>query len=245
MMKKTLLALTVLSAISVSGVAKATLVEGPFNGSLDFTGTITNTSPEWAWGIPVTTKTAVTGVALEAINGKDTGSNLDYDILAANGLTFLEGAMTKAGQPNPSLLPVITVDGVGINLSETSQATAISIDVNNGTDSAVIGALNLNANVQMVTSAIDSSNSSQLLFNGTSAPLAKALLEAQPWFAATYPSITDASGYPTRALTDTTGRYLKVGSAITLTMDQVKLSIPKGTSVTTWKATLPVVVTVA
>lgn len=134
-MKKTLLAVTLLSVFGV-GVANASSVEGPGTGELKIDGAILETNPSWKWQIPVAAMDAARDIKFT----RDSGvvEELNTTFTNTDGFIILEGGSIDAASPRPGQFPVITVGGVAIDYGN-KQVISLNMTDNSGLVDVSIG----------------------------------------------------------------------------------------------------------
>lgn len=245
-MKKTLLAVTLLSALSLSGAANAftEATDGTFSGNLNFSGTITDDNPIWAWEIPAVPGD-VTGWDALVINGVVSGDNTTFAFTSKPAMTLIHGFMkTPSVSGGSGITPVITVGNEGSTVVLSGDATQDVTVVATGKDAS-------NTAVANGTMAIKAQAflGGALKDAGTikyfGAEKAQTVLSAnQPNFSTTYPSpeagtnnFADTEAlFANQAMSDLSGAYVAE-------ISNYRLTFPSASLPATWSAIIPVIVT--
>ncbi len=136
-MKKSLLALTVLSTMTMAGAANAAFSNdtlGQFNGTVDFKGRFIDAKTAvWGWQIPEALTLFAAKQDITKGEGTVDGNNTKYAVNdAGTTYPFLEGYMTTASKGGTGITPRVTIKGTEI--APGSQAN-ISVEAfgDNGT----------------------------------------------------------------------------------------------------------------
>ena len=242
-MKKTLLAMTVLSTLFLAGTANAALVEstdGSFTGKLDFNGTITDTNPVWMWEITDASKAAATGWNSLVINGVVSGSNTTWTFGNKPSIELIRGYMkTPSISGGTGITPVIKVGPTesATTLDGTVQTITLVATGNTAASDAVApGTMKLN-----VQGLLGGAHTTGQKFGAVEA---QAIAELQDGYATTYPTAVGGTGSFSAAetalsnqdLTNITGAYLA-------NLSNYELSFPSESVPATWTTTVPVTVT--
>lgn len=241
-MKKTLLAVSVLSTLFMAGTANAwvTSEDGTFAGQLDFNGTITDTNPDWMWEVPEDTVTAATGWDALRINAIANGDNSEFHFIAKPALDLIRGYMKEpAATGGAGLTPVIKV-GAGdavVTLDGTVQALTLVAAGLDASDAATADG-QMKMNVQgYLGGAIENT-----YFGAVEV---QSIISAnQVAFDTNYPEITagTSSWADAEALfpLDTT---LKLSGAYLAKISDYKVSFPTASIPAKWSTVVPVTVT--
>ena len=246
-MKKTLLAVTMLSALSLSSVATAAFVEGnDFTDNLTFSGTIKNDNPIWAWEVPMSNTQAVQGWDALVINGVITGQNTEYAFASKSKMTLIHGYMKTASVTGGAgITPVITVgntdSAITILDGSEQEVTVIATGSNASSNAVINGTMKLKAQAFLGGAINDGKNSRY--FGSSKAH--SVLASNRPDFTDTYPVISAATGqtYSQSELEFADQTNIKLSGAYLAEISDYKLAFPSDTIPATWSAIIPVTVT--
>ena len=244
-MKKTLLAMTVLSTLFLAGTANAAVAEAPSGtaggGELSITGTITNDSPNWAWEIPAKAVADAKDWTVAKITGKVVGVNTEYNFASKGPITALNGVMiAPAATGGTGLTPVIKLNGTelaDIDLSKSVTGNPAVVVLNAVGDSGEEGTFTVGLKTY---GAVAYHNGGVW---GSNAGPATDLLKAQPYYNELY------AGMQSEPLQDWTLHKMlkraetkKVTAAVTMDLIDFDLAFPTDAQPATWNASLPIVI---
>ena len=245
-MKKTLLAVTLLSALSLSGTASAFTesTDGNFTGALDFSGTITNDNPIWAWETPAL-PADVTGWDALVANGQVTGNNSSFTFADKSAMTLIHGFMkAPAVSGGAGITPVIkvgpTATAVTISGDAKQDVTVVATGKNAADEVVTSGTMLVKTQVFLGGALKD--GSAVKYFGSTKA---QTLLSAnQADFETVYPNPTVGTNnyaqtealFSNQSMSDLSGAYVAE-------ISDYKLTFPSATLPATWEAIIPVTVT--
>lgn len=262
-MKKTLLTLSMLTALVSANQAFAAFADAPANsagtGSLTVNGALASTNPNWLWQIPDATAAKGRNIVINKISGVVNGVNTEYPVLKGETLDFLQGYMkTPADRGATGLTPVITIAGTKWNETENSIEHSVTVTTTTGTGegatTANTGNMKFNIQQGMAFAAfrsggsfITSPGSTNLgsLSQGT-----QSILSLQSAFNDTYnvgaPTAWDlniAGSLQVLAGTHAnSSTYTKVSAAHSSKISDIKLVFPSASVPTSWNATIPVTI---
>ena len=246
-MKKTLLAMTVLSTLFLAGTANAAVAEAApgtaGGGELSITGTITNNNPNWAWEIPAKAVADAKDWTVAKITGKVEGVNTVYNFAANAPMTALNGVMVA---PSPTggtgMTPVITVNGTELILPKLG-----NFETGEGAGQVVLSALGDSGEEGTFTVTLRQHGAGAYvggggIGQGTSSGPATELLKAQSYYADTYrnPVAPDWGTMDVGSLVRSS--HKKVSAAVTLDLTDFDLAFPTDAQPSTWTASLPIVI---
>ncbi len=245
-MKKTLLAATVLSALFMAGTASATLVEsqnGNFTGQLAFNGTITNTNPNWAWGFTDQATQGGKDIQLNTIAGIASGLNTEWVLPALENIEFFQGYMVA---PSPTggagLTPIITI-GTTIISADREQSYNTTFDIMNATTNAVVGKVDytfMSSLSQVMCYGADSCFGPA---KGNASPSFNVLTTNQQGYSTNYPSLKPSNQGDYERINGLGDQSAsKVSGAVAFTTESVKLVITTDSIPDTWSASLPITI---
>ncbi len=249
-MKKTFLAVTMLSALSLSSGANAAFVEGNnFTGTLDFNGTITNDNPIWKWQIPDTAKTSVDNVSLRVVSGVNNGSKTSWNITNTEQV-ILEGYMkTLAERGGAGLTPIVIIGGQNMLTCSIPAPCPVSI-VATDNDGATVGSVEFSLSNAGGTALMYQGKTYVNGVHGISTARARELVTKTTGFDEFYsrPDIVNLYNQYNMDQLDTFLRNVnheKITSSRVYTMSRSTLNIPNGTPApAVWRATLPITISV-
>lgn len=135
-MKKTLLAITLLSAFGV-GVANAGYTDTMPSANLAIDGAILETNPAWKWQIPAEAIDAMRDITFKKDTGVVDGVNTKFTVANISSI-LIEGGSIDAATPAPGQFPAITVGGVDIdytinqdvNINTTNNSGKLTLHIN-------------------------------------------------------------------------------------------------------------------
>lgn len=244
-MKKTLLAVTMLSALSLSGVANAftEAVDGNFTGSLDFSGTISDDNPIWSWEIPAVAGD-VTGWDTFVMNGIGSGDNTTFTF-SKPAMTLIHGFMkTPSASGGAGITPVITVgpEARKVVLSGDAKQDVIVVATGKNALNAAVADGTMSIKAQAFLGGALKEGAAVKYFGSTKAQTV--LSSNQADFATTYPSITAG----THNFAQTEALFVNksmraLSGAYVAEISDYKLTFPSATLPATWSAIIPVTVT--
>ncbi len=248
-MKKTLLAVTLLSALSLSSAANAftEATDGTFSGDLNFSGTITDDNPIWAWEIPAVPGD-VTGWDALVLNGVVSGENTTFTFASKAAMTLIHGYMkTPSISGGAGITPVITVgnDGSTVVLSgdHTQDVTIVATGKNAANEAVANGTMAIKAQAFLggVLKTTFEGNPINKLFGSTKA---QNVVKLQADFDTTYPTPLEGVNnfadtealFANQAMIDLSGAYVAE-------ISDYRLTFPSASLPATWSAIIPVTVT--
>ncbi|PSU87405.1 fimbrial protein [Photobacterium kishitanii] len=242
-MKKTLLAVSVLSTLFMAGAVNAAMVEGSngsFSGQLDFNGTITDTTPIWMWEIPEASKNAATGWTVDVREGVVADSNTTWTFPDKSALDLIQGFMkfpiAEGGAGITPLIKVGPTDSATI-LDGTLQTITL---VANGKDTSDVdvaaGAMELK--VQGFLGGVYGSGQK------FGAAETQTVVAKQVNFSTNYPTLIDGTGSFSEAETEFTKEANKtLSGAYLVKISDYSLTFPTASIPATWNTIVPVTVT--
>ena len=244
-MKKTLLAVTMLSALSLSGVANAftEATDGNFTGKIDFNGTITDDNPTWSWEVPAESAN-LTGWDVLVINGTVSGDNTSF-AFTKPAMTLIHGFMkTPSAIGGAGITPVIKMGPTAsaLTLSGDAKQTVTVVATGKNASSVAVTDGTMQVSAQAFLGGALKSGSTVKYFGSTKAQTV--LRTNQSNFATLYPNPQAGTNtftqtealFTNAAMTDLSGAY-------TAEISDYKLTFPSATLPATWSAIIPVTVT--
>lgn len=242
-MNKTLLASSVLSTLLMAGSANAAMLKstsGNFSGQLDFSGTITDTTPIWMWEIPEETKSAATGWIVDVRDGVVADSNTTWTFPSKPVLNLIQGFMkSPISEGGIGVTPLIKVGP--IDSATTLDGTLQTIKlVANGKDisDGDVAAGEMSLKVKGFLGGVY--NSGQKF----GAVEAQTVVANQVNFSTNYPTLVEGSGSFSEAETEFTKVVNKnLSGGYLVKISDYSLTFPKGSIPSTWSTILPVTVT--
>ncbi|WP_274877320.1 fimbrial protein [Vibrio harveyi] len=244
-MKNTILAISLAAALGSVGSANAAFVDttaGGFNGNIQFSGTISDPAPIWAFEIPDATKNGVKNWNVNKSDGVASGSNTTFSFSTKPTYTLIHGFMkTTARIGGPGLTPEIKVGKVGSEVKLDGTEQVVNIDATDTASSSnVKGSLSFKAIGYIGGAYYDAATPKY--FGSVKAQQVLSTNRAD--FNTAYPSV--AAGTSTFAQAETlmaSTSSQKVSGAYTVDIKDYSLTFPTATIPTSWEATVPVVVT--
>ncbi len=241
-MKKSLLALTVLSTMIISGVARAAWIPGDTaiaGLQLDFSGTITSGNSDWAWRIPDNTMAAATNLTLRTDDSTVASEIRSWELADLNNKHLLEGYMVKpTDQVQPGLVPEVSV-GSFTTTGQTGHSGIFS--VSNAANHVISGTLTESA------ATIARHKDGNSLFSSNALSQVALLLLQQNYadFNKTYgnryggnqPDYENFS-----ILRNPAQSVVAVSGALVLKLTDVSLKMPKDVAMGAWSASLPITI---
>lgn len=242
-MKKTLLATSVLSTLLMVGSANAAMLKstnGNFSGQLDFSGTITDTTPSWMWEIPEATKNAATGWSVDVSDGVDADSNTTWTFPSKPALDLIQGFMKKPiSEGAIGVTPLIKVgpSDSATTLDGTLQTITLVADGKNKSNSSVT----TGEMVLKVQGFLGGVYNTGQKFGAVEA---QAIVAKQVDFSTNYPTLVNGTGSFSEAEAEFTKVENKnLSGAYLVKISDYSLTFPKGIIPATWNTILPVTVT--
>ncbi|TGA70297.1 hypothetical protein VFES401_11305 [Aliivibrio fischeri] len=254
-MKKSLLALTVLSTMTIAGAANAAFTYdklGQFNGTVDFKGRfITAKTSTWAWQISDALKLFAAHQDITKKHGKANGSDTTFDVSKPGvTYTFLEGYMVGTSAGGTGISPKVMINGTEVAPGNQS-AVFVKANGDNGASGLK---LTFDLDTALSVAKKDASNAvSWVHDDGLTTTNAvdlgnkalNVLKDNNLKIDADFPSLP-ATGTQVDALSllSTAGTDILAGGWYTQ-ISNIQLTGPTAEidSYTTWSATIPVVVT--
>ncbi|ODS05582.1 hypothetical protein [Vibrio scophthalmi] len=248
-MKKTILAVTLLFALSLSGAANAFTesVDGNFSGSINFSGAIVDSTPIWRWEVPG--EAALTGWDMKETDGVVSGSfgeHTTFTFASKPTMTLIHGFMkTPAVSGGVGLTPRITLnEGVStVILEGDTKSTVRLVATGRDAKNAAVADGTMEIKAQAFLGGVLIDASTVKYFGSTKA---QTLLSSnQADFATTYPSPVAATNnfsearalFGNRAMSDLSGAYV-------VEVSDYKLTFPTVSLPATWEVIIPVTVRV-
>ncbi|OCH43070.1 hypothetical protein [Aliivibrio fischeri] len=251
-MKKTLLTLSMLGAIAVSGSAMAQFADAPVNQGagagtkLTISGMLTNTNPNWMWQIPEDTANRATSIQLKTIEGVVNGTNTEWILPAMADQSLLQGYMkTPSATSGAGLTPIITVGSTSI-LTSTPQNYMLTTDIMKADTTSVAGTLEISLTSSLVAAACYHSTGLCYTTDGSTAIAALNLLKRnQLDYFVTYEGIRIGREHDLNnleLLSQTTSDRFAASGAVDINLRSVKLIVPTASIPNKWTASLPITI---
>ncbi len=242
-MKKTFLATSILSTLLMAGSANAamlTVANGNFSGQLDFSGTITDTTPIWMWKIPEATKNAATGWIVDVRNGVAVDSNTTWTFPSKPALNLIQGFMKyPISEGAIGVTPLIKVGPIDSATTLDGTLQTITL-VANGKDisDGDVAAGEMALKVQGFLGGIY--NNGQKF----GAVEAQTVIANQDNFSTNYPTLVNGTGSFSEAETEFTKTENKnLSGGYLVRISDYSLTFPTNSIPTTWNTIIPVTVT--
>jgi hypothetical protein len=244
-MKNTILAISLVAALGSVGSANAAFVDatgGSFSGNIEFSGTITDPAPIWAFEIPDATKNGVKNWDVKRSDGVVDGSNTTYSFSTKPTYTLIQGFMKSTARiGGPGLTPVIKVGKVGSEVTLDGTEQTVTVDATDtASSSSVSGSLSFKATGYLGGAYVDATTPK---FFGS--VKAQQVLSANRTDMNTeYPSI--AAGTTTFDQAETlmaTASSMKVSGAYAVDIKDYSVTFATASIPSAWEAVVPVTVT--
>lgn len=262
-MKKSVLAVTTLTVMVVSGMANAAFTDtdasGNWTGNLEFSGTITNTTPVWTYQIPDATVVAAKDWEVERQRGTVSGTNTSFSF--AKNITVLEGVMKEpVPSARPGLQPVITFGNQGseyrwdTSVKRGTGVTKLSVTAKASGNHVigVTGQLQMTLSTEFAAQAEINLSGPKVdawftpaSYNGSDA---YALLKSQPYYDQLYNGIALIDDSTRANSSEILGKYdqgvTNASAALVVKATEFSLTFPTASIPNAWTATLPISITV-
>ncbi|GAB2649528.1 F4 family fimbrial subunit [Vibrio panuliri] len=270
-MKKTLIALSMLTALVSANQALAAFSDAPANGDLTITGTLTNINPKWLWQIPDATKAKVSNIVTYKITAIPNGENSEFEVLKGETLDFLQGYTKTASVAGggAGMTPVVTIAGTKWNEDNSASPRSVTVTTTTGTGESATTAntgtmtfdVTQGVSIALRYADLTGSGFKSIVYDGVSAPVSVPILltAAQimrnnvKHFSAVYTNEDTSAG--SNFFQNDILRFLRgdigkadigrnsfVSAGYASKINNFKLVFPTASVPTSWNATIPVTI---